>query len=177
MDRRFFSDRMPHLHGHRRDQKTFVWKLRHALSQYHASDITRVLANLLCESLGEEPVMAYKLFKRKYRSNLHKDVSILAGGGSHVINRTVRSTLREHVELPDWVTEVNDVYQLDRIAFLSASAVVTFIKRQRLPDSQLLLEELRDQGVPAVRVLATRPEVIVEIVRKDGTLGRARILP
>gem|GEM_PF-5678856 len=128
---------MPRVRTSSEDVETFVAKLRLAFwgEGYSPTEVTTVLAWLLCESLGMEQAEMLALFIPAAYTGL--DTGLFPIRRVRELDQAVRECLRDQLQLPDGFVEVSDEPTLDRIAALAAAAVTSFIR----PDGRVENEQ------------------------------------
>ncbi len=150
MNHSFFSDRLPKLWAHRDDTRTLREKfIRKFGLSWGVRALATVLAAILRESLGEDGAAMHLFIAKEFKEGVYCHPSILAGQGCRTIDTIVRQILREHLALPDDVTEVSDPYVLDRIAGLMASVLPIFLWHGR----KEARAEAREAELDTMRVL------------------------
>lgn len=130
VQRRYFSDCVPHIVAHPSDARTFLAKFAGRLGGADDTDVVMVLADILCECLGEEFAEVHRLFTSEGLKGFRDDFAIhIRLRNARTISGIVRQILREHLDLSSEITEINNEESLDRVAGLLISALSVYIER------------------------------------------------
>lgn len=130
--RNYFSDRVPSLVPHPDDAKTFLAKLVRFLGGADSRDVVMVLAEILCEALGEDVAEMHTLFTDEGLKGFRENFAIhLILRNARMISGIVRRVLKEHFDLPAETVEVSDPELLDRMVGLLVFALSVYIESAR----------------------------------------------